>query len=138
DYTGVFAQNTNPVGLTIQGCTFDRVTEGIHLMWILGNRVPCRTKILYNQFRHIAHFAVECQGDANGLEVAYNWVDDWVPQRSQMALSVATGGTSQLKDLCYGVKVHHNVIGGNNLRDAAAGTPDVYYSAIEAMGQDVQ
>ena len=115
---------------------FDKVGEAIHLNWNQGPGHTNNTSVEHNVITNATHYAMEMGGDVNGLDIGNNWVDNWVPQQSQIGLSIATGGSGQYNDFGYNVNIHDNYIGGNNLRTGSS--PDVYYSAVEGMGQNLQ
>ena len=122
--------------------TFESVYEGIHCFWGGTRDGDDNISIQHNVFEHVRHFALEQQGNPHGLDIGYNWVDNWVPDISQMGFSIATGGIDNDApqgrwDTSLGVNVHDNVIGGNDLSSDHF-AHDFYYSAIEAMGTDIQ
>ena len=120
---------------------FDNVREGIHFTWGGTRNGADNVSIQHNVFTHVTHFALEQQGNPNGLDIGYNWVDNWVPDISQIGFSIATGGVDGNApqspwNTSLNVKVHDNVIGGNNLSSDNF-SHFYYYSAIEAMGTDI-
>lgn len=117
----------------------DNAHEGFHFFWGGNRGVPDNCVIQYNKFSRIHHFALEQQGNPLGLDIGYNWVDDWQAADSQMGFSIATGGdhggiAENPPDTARGVKVHDCYIGGDGLRSSGQDA----YTALEIMGWDTE
>lgn len=135
----------NAVRSHVDDNVFDNCYEGFHGFWGGNRGGPDNCTILRNTFTRVQHFALEQQGNPDGLDIAFNWVDNWLPAPSQMGFSIATGGDSGTIDLnapgmatsprtSHRVHAHDNFIGGVNLRSANNDA----FCVFELMGWDVE
>jgi hypothetical protein len=129
----VFCDNGQPTRSDFSFNNFNGVGEGFHFSWG-GTQQRNDCTITYNTFQNVSGVgAIEMQNDVDGLVIAYNWMDNWTPRTSHIGMSIATGPSSDGLSTSHHVRIHDNIIGGNNLR---LGTADAF-AGIEAMGPDV-
>lgn len=122
---------------------FQNSSEHLHLFWAeSGPNNPDNVKINHNIFRRSKRYTMELQGGPNTVEVAHNWVGDWINDDIRnnclsTTMSIATGGGSP-GGTSYHVKIHDNIVGyfpANPPLGSGCGSTG---SAYELMGSDLE
>lgn len=122
---------------------FQFSSEHLHLFWgASGPNNPDNVKITHNIFRRSKRYTMELQGGPNTLEVAHNWIGDWLASDLtgnclSTTMSIATGGSGP-NTTSYHVKVHDNMVGyfpANPPLGSGCGNTG---SAYELMGSDLE
>ena len=97
--------------------TFVENNEELHLFWGASGSHVDNVSVSHNIFRRSHRYTMELQGGPNTVEVAHNWVGDWLDADIQgyclsTTLSIATGGDSSVPGSDgQNVTVHDNVVG---------------------------
>jgi hypothetical protein len=94
---------------------FQNSSEHLHLFWAASGTNVDNVKINHNIFRRSKRYTMELQGGPNTLEVAHNWIGDWLASDLtgnclSTTMSIATGGSGP-NTTSYNVIVHDNIVG---------------------------
>jgi hypothetical protein len=134
---GIFGYN--PLRCHFDDNAFEDVTEGMHFNWG-QTAVPCNSTILRNAFNHTHRYALEMQGAISGLDVGFNWAENFTPaNHATMAYSLPLTGQPGGGVVGYsnGVHVHHNYAGGTGLVPGPVANGDQSWG-FELGGRDTE